>query len=203
MTDASGAPTDWSMFYPGRPGAAARNGDGGSQQPVRLLIVSDLAELIGRDVVTVEGAKIGYIGQVHADAKTGVPAWVAVRSGPSGSADQLVPAADLFAVGGDIAVPFTQHQIEDSPAGDYDGDGRLDETSADRLNRYYAMAAQANATKGPPAAGAGSDPNGAGPISGAVIPLRTKEEIAQYNALSKRVHAEAERRRKARGAKRS
>ncbi|WP_251153389.1 PRC-barrel domain-containing protein [Cellulosimicrobium sp. Marseille-Q4280] len=105
------------------------------------MISTDQVERLLREgtVVSSTGEKIGKVGQVFLDDRTGNPEWVTVRTGLFGTAESFVPLTDADVQGDEIRVPFGKDQVKDAPRVD-DAEGHLSEDEEAELYRYYGRA---------------------------------------------------------------
>lgn len=86
-------------------------------------------QLIGRDVIDNEGAKIGKLGQVYTD-DLDQPQFVTVHTGLLGTKESFVPWDSVRMdeqEDGSIRVPFTKNQVKDAPSIDANGELSLSE----------------------------------------------------------------------------
>ncbi len=83
--------------------------------------------------------KIGKVGQVYLDDRTGEPAWVTVKTGMFGGAESFVPLADGTMHGEDVHVPYDKAKVKDAPRVEEDSDGHLSRDEEDDLYRYYGL----------------------------------------------------------------
>jgi hypothetical protein len=100
----------------------------------------DAPQLVGADLVDGAEERVGRIGHVFLDERTGAPEWVTVRTGFFDSRESFVPlhGADRTAFG--VRVPYTRNQIKGAPTVETAGD-RLDESEEAQLYRYYGLEA--------------------------------------------------------------
>lgn len=96
-------------------------------------------ELPGRTLLDRDGARIGPIGQVFADAVTDEPTWVTVRTGWFGSDDSFVPVSGLDPAGAEPRTIHGADTIRSSPR--FTPDGPLTRSDEDRLRTHYESAA--------------------------------------------------------------
>ena len=87
------------------------------------------------EVVDPSGSKIGKVGQVYLDDKTGKPEWVTVMTGLWGKSESFIPLRDAILEGDRLKVTFDKDTVKDAPR--IDADSHLDETEEDRLYEYY------------------------------------------------------------------
>ncbi|GAB3806231.1 hypothetical protein GCM10028798_28880 [Humibacter antri] len=76
----------------------------------------------GGSVLDSGGVKIGKIGQVFLDDRTGQPEWVTVRMGMFGAVQPFVPPAGATVHRDDIPVSYDKGQVKDAPRVDEGGD---------------------------------------------------------------------------------
>jgi uncharacterized protein (TIGR02271 family) len=90
----------------------------------------------GGNVVDNDGDKVGNIGQVFLDDRSGRPEWVTVKTGFFGTGESFVPLRDSNVDGNDVRVPYSKDKIKDAPRIP-DSDGHLSEEEEDTLYAYY------------------------------------------------------------------
>ena len=95
-------------------------------------------DLMGADLKTTDGDKIGRIGQIFLDDQTGQPEWLTVSTGMFGTRESFVPLASADVRGNEVVVPYTKDQIKNAPNVDIDG-GHLDEDEESRLYSHYGL----------------------------------------------------------------
>jgi uncharacterized protein (TIGR02271 family) len=99
---------------------------------------SQAQQLVGRQLHTSEGNKIGTIGQVYIDDYQGQPEWVTVNTGLFGTNESFVPLAEATLSGTDLVVPYTKAQIKDAP--NISDSGHLTEVEEQDLYEHYNIA---------------------------------------------------------------
>jgi uncharacterized protein (TIGR02271 family) len=92
-------------------------------------------ELIGRELRTTDGTKIGKIGQIYVDDYHDAPEWATVKTGLFGSNQSFVPLAESTLADDGVLVPYTKEQIKDAP--NIPEDGRLSEDQERALYEHY------------------------------------------------------------------
>ena len=87
-----------------------------------MISTNDVQNLVGQGgiVADADGSKVGKIGQVYLDNKTGDPQWVTVSTGLFGTSESFVPLTSATTSGNDIQVPFSKSIIHDAPRVDAD-----------------------------------------------------------------------------------
>ena len=100
-----------------------------------MITQNELHQLEGTDVYGVNGAKIGTVGQVYLDDRSGTPEWASVRTGLFGMKESFVPLSDARFSGERIEVPFDKDRVKGAPQINPDGD--LDAAEEDELYTYY------------------------------------------------------------------
>jgi hypothetical protein len=99
----------------------------------------DPQQLVGARLVGPGEKRIGKIGQVLLDDRTGAAQWLTVRTGLFRGRASLVPLSGArLANNGDIQVPYSKDQVKDAPSVPVDG-GHLSEADEASLYRYYGL----------------------------------------------------------------
>jgi uncharacterized protein (TIGR02271 family) len=98
---------------------------------------SAVAAWRGAAVVDHDGEKIGTIDEIYADADTGKPEWLAVKTGLFGMKLSLVPIAEATETGGGVRVPYDNQQVKDAPA--VESDHELSQDEEANLYRHYGL----------------------------------------------------------------
>lgn len=138
-----------------------------------------ISTLYEAEVMTVDGDRLGQVGQVYLDDETGAPAWVTVRTGWFGGSESLVPLVGAQVEGDTIRVAHTKQEIKDAPT--VDADTHLDEDGQHRLFRHYGLVLQdGSAATGSP----GAQAPAAGAAPGPSAPATT--EVDEDGALARR-----------------
>jgi uncharacterized protein (TIGR02271 family) len=102
-------------------------------------------ELIGRKVVDSEGSKIGTIGQVYLDDRTGEPEWITVKTGMFGGRESFVPLGPADMDGDDLRVPFDKELVKEAPS--LGTDEHLSPEEEARLYRHYNVTPSSGMTR--------------------------------------------------------
>jgi uncharacterized protein (TIGR02271 family) len=98
----------------------------------------DPQTLIGKTAVDNSGDKIGKIGQVYLDDRTGEPAWVTVSTGLFGTRESFAPLQDAQVAGGDeVTLAVSKAQVKDAP--NVSDDGHIGDDEQAQLYRYYSQ----------------------------------------------------------------
>jgi len=118
-------------------------------------------ELIGRDLTTQDGEKIGRIGQIFLDDETGRPEWVTVHTGLFGTNESFVPLADGQMSDAGCTVPYDKARIKDAPNIDVDA-GHLSRDEEAQLYEYYGLSYSQSSSDSLYADGNSSDNSGMG-----------------------------------------
>ena len=90
----------------------------------------------GGTVVSDNGSKIGSVGQVFLDDRTGEPEWITVKTGMFGGAESFVPLSSAKIQGDEVRVPFDKETVKAAPSVN-DSEGHLSDEQEDELFRYY------------------------------------------------------------------
>lgn len=102
-----------------------------------MISQEQLNALYDAEVLDQSGEKVGSMGQVYLDNKTGDPAWVTVRTGWFGGRRVFVPLSNAEIVDEQIRVPYSTAMIKSAP--DIKCDGHLSEDDEQDLYEYYAV----------------------------------------------------------------
>jgi len=94
-----------------------------------------LAEYFDAEVVDQDGHRVGALGQIYLDNRTGDPAWATVRTGLLGGRKVFVPLATAELRDGQVLVPYSTEMIKGAP--DIAPDGHLSEDNEQDLYLYY------------------------------------------------------------------
>jgi uncharacterized protein (TIGR02271 family) len=93
-------------------------------------------QLFGDEVCDSSGDKIGKVGQIYLDNRTGQPVWATVRTGLFGTKESFVPLAQAEVRGDVLQVPISKDKVKDAPRVD-SGDGNMTPEDERRLYQYY------------------------------------------------------------------
>src|SRR5215204_1736800 len=104
--------------------------------PISRDQLNDLVAANG-NVVNTDGQKIGGIGTIYLDDRTGEPEWVTVKTGLFGASQSFVPLRGADVVGNDIEVDYDKDIVKDAPRVDADGD--LTPEEEQRLYDHYGL----------------------------------------------------------------
>jgi uncharacterized protein (TIGR02271 family) len=106
-----------------------------------------LQTIVGSNAVDNDGDKLGKIGNVYLDDRTGEPAWATVNTGLFGTKESFVPLATARIEGDQLVVPFDKAKVKDAPK--VADDGHIGDDEQEELYRYYGLSsAGANGHQG-------------------------------------------------------
>jgi uncharacterized protein (TIGR02271 family) len=97
-----------------------------------------LQTIVGSNAVDNDGDKLGKIGNIYLDDRTGEPAWATVNTGLFGTKESFVPLADARIEGDALVVPYDKAKVKDAPK--VDDDGHIGDDEQAELYRYYGLA---------------------------------------------------------------
>jgi hypothetical protein len=97
-----------------------------------------MAELMGLEVVSVRGEKIGKIDQLYVHGDGAEPNWARVTVGVFGLHSTLIPLQDALRDGGDLRIVYEKDYVKDAPSIEPQDD-RIGDDDADLLHRYYGL----------------------------------------------------------------
>jgi uncharacterized protein (TIGR02271 family) len=104
-----------------------------------------LQTIVGSNAVDNDGDKLGKIGNVYLDDRTGEPAWATVNTGLFGTNESFVPLATARLEGDQLVVPFDKAKVKDAPK--VADDGHIGDDEQEELYRYYGLSS-ANGREG-------------------------------------------------------
>ena len=96
----------------------------------------DAQQFIGRTALDSEGSKIGKIGQVYLDERTGSPLWITVATGFFGTRQSFAPIHGSRLDGDRVRLAVSGDLVKDAP--NIDDDGHIGASEQDALYRHYA-----------------------------------------------------------------
>jgi hypothetical protein len=89
-----------------------------------------------RDLIDINGDKIGTVDDLYYDDDIGRPEWLLVKTGLFGTKKTFVPASAVRVSGNDLFVSFDKDRVKDAPRVDEE---ELTESEERELYRYYGM----------------------------------------------------------------
>jgi sporulation protein YlmC with PRC-barrel domain len=94
---------------------------------------------IDKTVVSSGGDKIGKVIDMHVDANTGKPDWLAVNTGGrfGGTKKRFVPIEAVTREGDSIVVPYDKDMVKNAPA--VEAIGVLTDEDGKTLQSYYGI----------------------------------------------------------------
>jgi len=96
-----------------------------------------LQTLVGSNAVDSDGDKLGKIGNVYLDDRTGDAAWATVNTGLFGTKESFVPLASARIENDQLVVPFDKAKVKDAPK--VSDDGHITDDEQEELYRYYGL----------------------------------------------------------------
>ena len=105
-----------------------------------------LQTIVGSNAVDSDGDKLGKIGNIYLDDRTGDPAWATVNTGLFGTKESFVPLATARLEGDQLVVPFDKATIKDAPK--VADDGHIGDDEQEELYRYYGLSSAGYGTEG-------------------------------------------------------
>jgi uncharacterized protein (TIGR02271 family) len=105
-----------------------------------------LQTIVGSNAVDNDGDKLGKVGNVYLDDRTGEPAWATVNTGLFGTKESFVPLATARIEGDQLVVPFDKAKIKDAPK--VADDGHIGDDEQEELYRYYGLSSAGYGTEG-------------------------------------------------------
>src|SRR5215218_2383719 len=102
-----------------------------------MLGQEELTHVIGSNMYSPDGDKIGRVGQVYLDDETQQPQWLTVNTGFFGTNESFVPLDQAEFSGDRVTVPFSKEHIKDAPNVAADGHISLEDERA--LYEHYGL----------------------------------------------------------------
>lgn len=103
-----------------------------------MLSQEAIREVVGSTAYDSNGDKIGKVGQVFVDDRTGEPEFASVHTGLFGTKESFVPLEQASLQDGDLRVPYSKDQVKDAPNVDPE-EGHLDEGQEQTLYAHYGL----------------------------------------------------------------
>jgi uncharacterized protein (TIGR02271 family) len=101
------------------------------------ITTNDISRVESATVYDSTGDKVGSVGQVYLDDRTGEPTWATVSTGFFGTAETFVPLEGARFDGDALHVLHEKDKIKDAPR--VEVDQHLSETEEAELYRYYGL----------------------------------------------------------------
>lgn len=83
--------------------------------------------------------KIGRIGNVYVDDRSGQPEWITVHTGMFGTRETFIPLESAELRGNEVLVPYQKEQVNNAPNVAADIAGHLSEQDEATMYDYYGM----------------------------------------------------------------
>lgn len=122
-----------------------------------MLDENQIQSVMGNDVYSSDGEKIGRAGTIYLDDQTSRPEWVTVNTGLFGMKESFVPLGSATFGDDRLTVPFAKEVVKDAPNVDPD-DGHLSPEEEERLYRHYGVSGDVGGGAG--GGGVGGDLDG-------------------------------------------
>jgi uncharacterized protein (TIGR02271 family) len=100
---------------------------------------NDISTVLDQTAYGSDGDKIGTVGQVYLDDRTGRPEWVTVTTGLFGTKQSFVPVAEADVSGDGLRLPYDKDKVKGAPQVEPE-QGHLSEDEEAELYRYYGLA---------------------------------------------------------------
>lgn len=105
-----------------------------------MISTENIAQVLNNNgkVLGPDGDKIGSVGQIYVDDRTGNPSWVTANTGLLGTKESFAPLEGARIDGDDIRIAFDKDTVKDAPS--IEPEGHLSEQEQEELYRYYNLA---------------------------------------------------------------
>jgi uncharacterized protein (TIGR02271 family) len=104
-----------------------------------MISLDQAREIVGGTVMSVDGDRLGKVGQIYLDDQTGQPEWATVITGLFGGRESFVPLALAELVGTELEVPYDRDMVKGAPNVEAEG-GHLSQQEEAELFTYYGLA---------------------------------------------------------------
>jgi uncharacterized protein (TIGR02271 family) len=95
----------------------------------------DVHQVLGREVISSDGERLGQVEDVYVDSETGEPEFLIIASGLLKRRRHAVPASGLTAGEETVQIAFGKDDVKYAPT--IEADGELSEAEEEALYRYY------------------------------------------------------------------
>jgi len=103
-----------------------------------MITHTEVADLIGAELLDSNYDKVGTIGQIYVDPRTGEPEWATVNTGFFGRNESFVLLAQAERAGNAVRVPYETSTIKNAP-NVLVGDDLLEESDERELHAHYGL----------------------------------------------------------------
>jgi uncharacterized protein (TIGR02271 family) len=100
-----------------------------------MTTTEELQNMEGQTAVDVNGAKLGKIGQIYVDDRTGQPLWVTITTGMFGTKQSFAPLYGSRSDGGNLQLAVTKDLVTGAPG--VEADGHIEDSENQALYTYY------------------------------------------------------------------
>lgn len=94
-------------------------------------------QVLAATVVAVDGERMGGVGRLFLDDRTGEPAWITVTTGLLGKKDVLVPLDGARLTGGELRLVVAAAAVKDAPEAQLDA--YLTAELETRMREHYGL----------------------------------------------------------------
>ncbi|MDF0531657.1 PRC and DUF2382 domain-containing protein [Tsukamurella sp. 8F] len=110
----------------------------------------DIDQLNRSTIVGDQGEKIGSVGQIYVDDRSGTPTFVTIKTGLFGTKETFVPLHKAEQTSDGIRVPYSKDFVKDAP--NIEAEGNLTEDEQRNLFEYYGLSSSGEQQHDPDAA---------------------------------------------------
>ena len=103
-----------------------------------MISTEQIKQVVGSTAYDVNSNRIGEVGQVYLDDKTGEPAWVTVSTGAFGTSETFAPVHNASLAEGGLFLGFDHDTVQNAPQ--VAADGHLSPQEEAQLYDYYGVA---------------------------------------------------------------
>ena len=102
-----------------------------------MVSADQIKDVQGGKALDGDGGKIGSIGQIYLNDRSGQPEWATVHTGLFGTSETFIPLHDAHVEGNDVRFPYTRDKVKEAPR--VDADQHLDVEQEQELYEYYGV----------------------------------------------------------------
>jgi uncharacterized protein (TIGR02271 family) len=106
-----------------------------SIKEISMTAPEQLQSIMGQNAVDAEGSKVGRVGQIYLDDRTGQPQWVTVSTGMFGTKESFAPLYGSRVEGDQLVLAVSKNLVKDAP--NVENDGHLEDSEVDALFAHY------------------------------------------------------------------
>ena len=100
-----------------------------------MTTTEELQRMEGQTAVDANGAKLGKVGQVYLDDRSGQPLWVTITTGMFGTRQNFAPLYGSRSDGDNLQLAVSKDMVKDAPG--VEADDHIEDSENEALYTYY------------------------------------------------------------------